>query len=226
MKQTPLKTRVRAGLIAYGAGSYAYGLAFMVCSGVGFSPSQIVLLAASPVWLLLHVPLTVVCTIQGLHGSWNTDNTVSSLSFAGAALFVWVATRTRRNRNRHAPRLGDVEATHRNPDLVAKHLAELKALRDARIAARFELVADQRWLRRQFAANERLFEVRWIDDGHLQLDLIALVPSFPMPGEWRRELESRWVIPVSQTDGLSEWINAAWSRIRGTTGKVLRMWTE
>lgn len=116
MKREPFKKHLRSGAIAYVAGSYAYAVAFMLCTGVGFSPSQIALFAVSPIWLLLHVPLTVVCTLRGWHGSWNVDNTVSSISFAGAAMVAWFITRVLQNRNKTEPN----EAS----EVTARKLAE------------------------------------------------------------------------------------------------------
>jgi hypothetical protein len=111
-------------------------------------------------------------------------------------------------------------------DLVAGHLEELKAFRDNRVAARFEVVADRGRLLSLCAANDPWIEVRWIDDERLQLDLIALKASSPVPGTWEQKSDSRWIVPVSETDGLSEWINGEWNRARGKTSKRLRMWTE
>ena len=116
MKRHPLKKYVLSSAVAYVAGSYAYGVAFMLCTGTGFSPAQIALLAASPIWLLLHVPLTVVCTLRGWHGSWNADNTVSSISFAGAALVAWFVMRTFQNRNKNEP--------NQASEVTARKLAE------------------------------------------------------------------------------------------------------
>ncbi len=103
MKREPFKKHIRSGAVAYVTGSYAYAIAFMLCTGTGLSPSQIALLAVSPIWLLLHVPLTVVCTVRGWHGSWNIDNTVSSISFACAALVAWCVMRKIQNRNKTEP---------------------------------------------------------------------------------------------------------------------------
>jgi hypothetical protein len=110
-------------------------------------------------------------------------------------------------------------------DLVAKHLEELKAFRDTRIAARFEVVANRGWLLDLFAANEPWIEVRWIDDERLQVNLMALKPSCPMPIACE-QTESTWLIPMAESAGLAEWINREWLHTRGTTNKTLRMWTE
>ncbi len=116
--------------------------------------------------------------------------------------------------------------TKEDADLVAKHLEELKAFRDTRIAARFEVVANRGWLRNLFAAHEPWIEVRWIDDERLQVKLMALKPSCPMPVACEQTAESTWFIPMAESAGLAEWINREWLHTRGTTHKALRIWTE
>jgi len=111
-------------------------------------------------------------------------------------------------------------------DLVAKHLEELKAFMDTQIAARFEVVAARDRLRDPGAANEPWLEVRWRDDERLQVKLMTLKPSNTMPDAWEQIAESTWLIPMSASAGLAEWINREWLHTRGTTNKTLRMWTE
>ena len=120
----------------------------------------------------------------------------------------------------------DTEMTNQETDLVAKHLEELKAFRDIQIAARFEVVANRGWLRNLFVAREPWIEIRWTKDEHLQLDLITLEPSSPMPVAWERKSGSTWLIPMAESSGLVEWISREWLHARGTTNNTLKMWTE
>jgi len=120
----------------------------------------------------------------------------------------------------------DTEMTKEVTHLVTKQFEELKAFRDTQIAARFEVVANRGLQRNLFAASEPWIEIRWTDDEHLQLDLIALKPESPMPVACERKSGSTWVIPMAEAAGLAEWINREWLHARGTTSKTLRMWTE
>jgi len=122
--------------------------------------------------------------------------------------------------------LAETEMTKNGTGLVVKHLEELKAFRDTRIAARFEVVADRVWLRNLFAANEPWIEIRWINDERLQLDLIDQKPSSRMPVAWEQKSESTWLVPMAEVACLAEWIDREWLHVRGTTNKTLKMWTE
>lgn len=118
-----------------------------------------------------------------------------------------------------------MKMTNQETDLVAKQLEELKAFRDAQIVARFDVIADRGWLGNLFAASEPWIEIRWMDDNHLQLDLMALKPSSPFPLAWKQKSESTLIVPTSETEALSEWINTEWAHAHGATNKKLRIWT-
>ena len=122
--------------------------------------------------------------------------------------------------------LADTQMTKEETDLVAKHLEELMAFSDTQIASRFEVVANQGWLRNLFAEREPWIEIRWIGDERLQLDLMALKPSSSMPAAFEQKSESTWLIPIAEAAGLAEWINREWLHARGSTNKTLRMWIE
>ena len=93
-----LNTRLAAVALAYAAGSYAYSFVFMLRIGAEWAPFQIVLLFLSPLWLLFHMPLVLLCSFGHGHGSWNADNTVSSIAFGCAFLAAYVGIEAYRKR--------------------------------------------------------------------------------------------------------------------------------
>ena len=112
------------------------------------------------------------------------------------------------------------------PDDVANMLQELASFRDPAVVAMFEVYVDRGWLRNLFSEKERWIEIHWIDDGHLQLNILSRPPSSAIPANWKHEGESQWLVPMNEMGTLSEWINTEWCRIRNSKDMWLRMWND
>jgi hypothetical protein len=111
-------------------------------------------------------------------------------------------------------------------DHVVKMLQELASFRDPAVVTMFEVYVDRGWLRNLFSENERWIEVHWIDDGHLQLNILSRPPSSAIPANWKHDGESQWLVPMDEMGRLSEWINTEWCHIRNSKDMWLRMWND
>lgn len=84
------------------------------------------------------------------------------------------------------------------PDPVSEVLGELASFRDRQVKAMFEVYVDRGWLRNLFAVNERWLEVQWIDNGHVQLNVLSRQPSSAVPVNWEPQDESQWLVPAGR----------------------------
>jgi len=111
--------------------------------------------------------------------------------------------------------------------LFEKHLAELKEFRDARVVAHFDVAAERRGVRGPLLAPDTGWcEVRWIDDRNLQMTLITLSPSSPIPKTWRQKDATTWLVPTNEIGPLAAWFGTEWAFARGNSGQKLKMWSE
>jgi len=111
-------------------------------------------------------------------------------------------------------------------DPTASVLEELTSLRDPKVLAMFEIYEERGWFRNLFTTNERWLEAHWIDDDHIQLDLVSRRPSSAIPSSWRTNGESKWIVPMKERGALAEWINTEWLQIRGSEKMRLKMWND
>ena len=87
--------RYTAVLVAYIVASYAYTVVFDWRMDVLDPTRQAVsgLLMAAPVWFLMHMPLVLLCTLNGGRGGWDQTNSIAGIAFVVAFVTTLVVTR-------------------------------------------------------------------------------------------------------------------------------------
>ena len=95
--------------------------------------------------------------------------------------------------------------------------------------AHFEVISDGGWFRNLLSGKEPWIEVAYVDEHSLQLNLGvskkgALIPE--MPERWKPIGKRLWTVPISDTEALTDWVDACLAALSGRPKYQVSGWID
>lgn len=96
--------------------------------------------------------------------------------------------------------------------------------------AHFEVISEGGWFRNLLSGKEPWVQVAYRDERSLQLNLglskkkRVLVPE--MPGRWKSSSKGLWTVPISDTEALTDWVDACLAAVSGRPQYHVSGWID